>query len=64
MTTTKRNSSDGGTGGGSFQIPLNRRDAGIAAANSMEPMGPLWTTPVMIGNQEFSILIDTGSADL
>lgn len=67
---TRRNSSDGGglgaegEGQGSFQRPLHRRNTGIAVAKSVEQVGPAWVTPVTVGNQEFSVLIDTGSADL
>lgn len=68
VMTTRRNSSDGASAGrgvvGSFQVPMHRRDTGIAMAKSIEPVGPLWATPIMIGDQEFRVLIDTGSADL
>lgn len=70
IMTTRRNSSDGGglgaegEGQGSFQLPLHRRDTGIAVAKSVEQGGPVWVTPVTVGNQEFSVVIDTGSADL
>ncbi|MCJ1265122.1 hypothetical protein MMC22_004997 [Lobaria immixta] len=69
VMTTRRNSSDGSglgaerEGQGSFQLPLHRRDTGIAVAKNVEQGGPVWVTPVTVGNQEFSVVIDTGSAD-
>lgn len=68
MMTTRRNSTGGASAGhgvvGSFQVPMHRRDTGIAMVKSIEPVGPMWATPVMIGDQKFRVLIDTGSADL
>lgn len=49
---------------GSFKIPLHRRETGITAVKSIEQVGPVWATPVKLGDQELSVLIDTGSADL
>ena len=69
MMATRRSSSGGGSAErgevkGSFQVPLHHRDTGIGMAKSIDAAGPAWAKPVMIGKQAFSVLIDTGSADL
>lgn len=64
--TTRRNSGGGAEEAGregSVKVLLHRRDMGIAVAKSLEHLGPLWATPVIIGNQEFTVVIDTGSVD-
>lgn len=46
---------------GSFKLSLNRRETGNDTAWNR---GPIWETAITIGAQEFTVWIDTGSADL
>lgn len=45
----------------SFRLPLQRRVEGAVISDNL---GPVWTSTILVGNQEIRMLIDTGSADL
>lgn len=45
----------------SFKLSIQRRDLGTTVAYGGRPF---WTVPILIGDQQFSMLLDTGSADL
>ncbi len=45
----------------SFKIPIHRRDLGTTVAYGGRAF---WTVPIRIGDQQFPMLLDTGSSDL